>query len=299
MSTKPNGPDPLRTKGETQLARVPETDGMPRPAEELLHELQVYQVELEMQNEELRRAQVELEESRDRYVDLYDFAPVGYLTLTYEALIAEINLTGATLLGMERSQLIHHRFAHCVAAEGRERWNNFFVSALQHDERQSCELVLKRGNGLDFYAHVDCLRIKAGNSGNSVRISFADVSGRKQIEKEQKLLDQRLRDQQFYTRSLIESNIDALMATDPSGIITDVNKQMEVLTGCTRDDLIGTPFKNYFTDPDQAEAGIKLVLSEKKVTTMSLSRAPEMAKKRSCPTMRLLSTIGMEYYRAC
>jgi PAS domain-containing protein len=77
-----------------------------------------------------------------------------------------------------------------------------------------------------------------------VRISFADVSERKQIEEKQKLLDQRLRDQQFYTRALMESNIDALMATDPSGIITDVNKQMEVLTGCTRDELIGTPFKN-------------------------------------------------------
>ena len=59
-----------------------------------------------------------------------------------------------------------------------------------------------------------------------------------------------MRDHQFYTRSLIESNIDALMTTDPHGIITDVNKQMEALTGCTRDELIGAPFKNYFTDPD-------------------------------------------------
>jgi PAS domain S-box-containing protein len=85
------------------------------------------------------------------------------------------------------------------------------------------------------------------------------------------LLDQRLRDQQFYTRSLIESNIDALMTTDPRGIITDVNQQMEALTGCTRDELIGAPFKNYFTDPDRAEAGIKLVLSGTKVTDYELT----------------------------
>ncbi len=84
-------------------------------------------------------------------------------------------------------------------------------------------------------------------------------------------LDQRLRDQQFYTRSLIESNIDALMTTDPSGIITDVNKQMEALTGCTRDELIGAPFKNYFTDPERAEAAIQRVLSEKKVTDYELT----------------------------
>ncbi|MFI3190739.1 MAG: PAS domain S-box protein, partial [Methylococcales bacterium] len=98
-----------------------------------------------------------------------------------------------------------------------------------------------------------------------------DNTARKEIEAEQKLLAQRLRDHQFYTRSLFESNIDALMTTDPSGIITDVNKQMEVLTGCTRDELIGAPFKNYFTDPELAEASIKQVLIDKKVTNYELT----------------------------
>jgi PAS domain S-box-containing protein len=98
-----------------------------------------------------------------------------------------------------------------------------------------------------------------------------DNSARKQVEAEQMKLDQRLRDQQFYTRSLIESHIDALMTTDPAGIITDVNRQMEALTGCTRDELIGAPFKNYFTDPARAEAAIKLVLREKKLTNYELT----------------------------
>ncbi|MDB5610882.1 MAG: Aerobic respiration control sensor protein ArcB [Bradyrhizobium sp.] len=98
-----------------------------------------------------------------------------------------------------------------------------------------------------------------------------DNTARKQIEAEQKQLSQRLRDHQFYTRSLFESNIDAIMTTDPSGIITDVNKQMEVLTGCTRDELIGAPFKNYFTDPDGAETSIKQVLREKKATNYELT----------------------------
>src|ERR1035438_1016235 len=105
-----------------------------------------------------------------------------------------------------------------------------------------------------------------------------DNSARKQVEAEQMKLDQRLRDQQFYTRSLIESNIDALMATDPAGIITDVNKQMEALTGCTRDELIGAPCKNYFTDPDRAEAGIKLVLREKKITNYELTASARDGK---------------------
>ncbi|CAN5834222.1 hypothetical protein BH11PSE12_BH11PSE12_00450 [soil metagenome] len=98
-----------------------------------------------------------------------------------------------------------------------------------------------------------------------------DNTTRKQAEAEQALLDQRLRDQQFYTRSLIESNIDALITTDLHGIISDVNQQMEALTGCTRDELIGAPFKNYFTDQARAELAIKHVLSAGKVRNYELT----------------------------
>ena len=106
-----------------------------------------------------------------------------------------------------------------------------------------------------------------------------DNTARKMVEAEQKKLDQRLRDQQFYTRSLIESNIDAIITTDPAGIITDVNKQMEALTGCTRDELIGAPFKGFFTDPERAEAAIKLVLSEKKVNDYELTACARDGKQ--------------------
>jgi len=98
-----------------------------------------------------------------------------------------------------------------------------------------------------------------------------DNTARKQVEEERTKLDQRLRDQHFYTRSLVESNIDALITTDPRGIITDVNKQTEALTGCTRDELIGAPFKNYFTDSTRADAAINRVLSEGRVTNYELT----------------------------
>jgi PAS domain S-box-containing protein len=98
-----------------------------------------------------------------------------------------------------------------------------------------------------------------------------DNTARKEIEATQELLTQRLRDHQFYTRSLFESNTDAIMTTDPSGIITDVNRQMGLLTSCTRDELIGSPFKNYFTDPQRAEESIKLVLSQRKVIDYELT----------------------------
>jgi PAS domain S-box-containing protein len=149
-------------------------------------------------------------------------------------------------------------------------------------------LVFKASRGIEdiyelTYIRKDGSRFPAVVSVTALRDAQDDIIGylligtdntaRKRIEAEQKLLEaeqkqlsQRLRDHHFYTRSLFESNIDALMATDPSGIITDVNKQMEELTGCTRDELIGAPFKNYFTDPERAEAGIKQVSAERKET---------------------------------
>ena len=141
------------------------------------------------------------------------------------------------------------------------------------------ELTYIRKDGSRFPAVVSVTALRDAQGGIiGYLLIGTDNTARKQIEAEQKLLEaeqkqlsQRLRDHHFYTRSLFESNIDALMATDPFGIITDVNKQMEALTGCTRDELIGAPFKNYFTDPERAEAGIKRVLSEKKLTNYELT----------------------------
>src|SRR5436309_360539 len=136
----------------------------------------------------------------------------------------------------------------------------------------SYELTYIRKDGSRFPAMVSVTALRdAAEAIIGYLLIGTDNTARKLIEAEQKKLDQRLRDQQFYTRSLIESNIDALMTTDAAGIITDVNRQMEALTGCTRDELIGAPFKNYFTDPERAEAGIKLVLREKKITNYELT----------------------------
>ena len=134
------------------------------------------------------------------------------------------------------------------------------------------ELTYIRKDGTRFPALVSVTALRdAQDAIIGYLLIGTDNTARKQVEEEQKKSDQRLRDQQFYTRSLIESNIDALMTTDPSGIITDVNKQMEALTGSTRDELIGAPFKDCFTDPERAEAGIKRVLSEKSVTDYELT----------------------------
>jgi PAS domain S-box-containing protein len=134
------------------------------------------------------------------------------------------------------------------------------------------ELTKVRKDGTRFPALLSVTALRDAHDGIiGYLLIGTDNTARKRAEDERTKLDQRLRDQHFYTRSLIESNIDALMTTDPRGIITDVNKQMEALTDCTRDELIGAPFKNYFTDPERAQAGIDCVLTEKKLTEYELT----------------------------
>ncbi len=130
--------------------------------------------------------------------------------------------------------------------------------------------VRKDGSRLPAVVSVTGLRDANGTILGYLLIG-TDNTARKQVEAEQALLDQRLRDQQFYTRSLIESNIDALMMTDPQGIISDVNQQMVALTGRTRDELIGAPSKNFFTDQLQADAAIQRVLKESRVNDYELT----------------------------
>jgi PAS domain-containing protein len=163
----------LRTKAEAQLSHAPATDSVDRTAEELLHELQVHQIELEMQNDELRRAHAALEESRDRYMDLYDFAPVGYLLLTHDGLIVEINLTATKLLRENRRKLLnrHRRFAAFVVPADADRWYLFFSGIMKRNERKSIELTLRRCDNTEFPVQLDCLC-----ADSTLRITLTDIT---------------------------------------------------------------------------------------------------------------------------
>ena len=134
------------------------------------------------------------------------------------------------------------------------------------------ELTYFRKDGSRFPAIVSVTALRdAQESIIGYLLIGTDNTARKQVEADQARLDQRLRDQQFYTRSLIESNIDALMTTDPQGIITDVNQQMIALTGYKRDELIGAPCRKFFTDPVSADAAIRRVLAENKLSDYELT----------------------------
>ena len=227
MGTRKTGREPpqLRADAETRLARTP-------PAEELLHELQVYQIELEMQNEELKQAHLALEESRDRYLDLYEFAPIGYFTLTREGMISEANLTGAALLGVERKKLLHRRFAHFVTPKDHDRWHQHFMSVVHHGAKQCCELVLKRDDDSIFHARLDSLLGREANDDSPlVCIALADIS-------EQKRSTDRLRASEDRYRQILQTSIDGFWIVSSDGRFLDVNTAYCQMIGYEREELL-------------------------------------------------------------
>lgn len=231
MSNESPPPPQLRDDAEAQLARTPPCEAPTRSAAELLHELQVRQIELETQNEALRQSLVTLEESRDRYVDLYEFAPVGYLTLSREARIAAINLTGATLLGDDRQTLLHQRFTRFVVAEDQDQWRRHFLHAVQPGGKQTCELRLRRCDGTLFAARLDCLCTRSGGAP-ALRIAVTDISAYKQAQ--QSLLESQERFHSFMTHSPIASWI-----VDAEGRYQYVNPTYYKIFGVPATDMIG------------------------------------------------------------
>lgn len=183
--------NPLRKTAEAQLAASMQDDAN-APADPVLHELRVHQLELEIQNEALHEAQVILEESRDRYQDLYEMAPVGYLTLSVDGSIEEINLYGAQLLQDHRPTLLHRQFARYVAPADQHTWHIFWQQALQGHEVQNGEMDLIGRDGTVTTVRVRCAAIRVAGELRGVRIALSDITDLKQALAELKAREDRL-----------------------------------------------------------------------------------------------------------
>ncbi len=239
MEEKTHG-DALRRRAEAILRAHPGDDerlsagGVQR----LLHELRVHQIELEIQNEELRRAQEELEAARDRYVDLYDFAPNGYLTIGENGLIREANLTAATMFGLERSVLLRMPFSRIVATEYQNTYFLHVRRMLATKGRHTCELKLVRADGTDFFGQLDSLHIENRNRRiNGWRTNVINISERKHAQ--QALMEEKER-----VQITLHSIGDAVVTIDPDGIVEYINPVAEVLTGWGAEEACGQPLDN-------------------------------------------------------
>lgn len=223
---------PLRGDAEVQLARAPPDKPPARSAEEILHELQVHQVELEMQNEQLRNTQIELEKSSNRYRDLYEFAPVGYLTLSTEGRITEINLAGASMLGVTRSGLINCNPIAFVASDHREHWQSYFSSALAQSNAPPCELTFKRRDGTSCDVHLESRRADSDGKA-TLRVTLTDITAQKKEE-------EKLRQSEARYRSLFDHGHAVMLVIQPdSGSIVDANAAACRYYGWTRAELLG------------------------------------------------------------
>ena len=171
-----------RRIAEEQLkAKAPEA-GIPLSGDEaqrLLHELQVHQIELEMQNAALRQARDEEEKALERYTDLYDFAPVGYFTLDRDGAIRAANLTGAGLLGIERSRLIGRRFGLFVTAEDRLPFSEFLGKVFAGQGKESCEVTLAAEGNSPRCVQIEAIAFGAGRSAGLQSSTSPRASGPK------------------------------------------------------------------------------------------------------------------------
>ncbi|MDR4503922.1 MAG: PAS domain S-box protein [Candidatus Scalindua sp.] len=225
----------LRKRAETRLkSQVQVSEEMSNSdMKKLIHELEVHQVELQMQNDELLKTQMKLEESRERYANLYDFAPVGYLTFDRDGVIREANLTIADLLATKRNLLINSLFHHFVKREDQDIFYLHRKRIFEGKKAETCELKLKGKDDREWYVRLDSVRVQDSRNNSTCRTVITDITGQKKMENLLKESEER-------HRKLIETAQDAIVC-DVNQVITDWNRSAEKIFGYSKREIIGQP----------------------------------------------------------
>jgi PAS domain S-box-containing protein len=218
----------------------------PQEVRHLLHELQVHQIELEMQNDELRRTQRELEASRDRYADLYDFAPVGYFTLSEASLILEVNLTAAAMLGLERGHLIQQPLTRFIVQQDQDIYYVHRRQLFETGSPQVCEIRLVSMDGSQFHARLEANLVQSSKGHARCRVTLSDITQRVQAE-------EKLRASEAQFLDLYENAPNAYFSIAPDGLVRRCNRRAEELLGCPAEELVGRPVLELYADTPQGK----------------------------------------------
>lgn len=225
----------------------------------LLHELEFQKRELELKNAALRLALAEIEAAHNRYLDLYELSPVGYLTLTRDGLIAEINLTGAELFGIARDDLLDHRFAAYLATDDVERWQPLFASLILHGGQQTAEFKLQRPASGVVYLQLDCLGVRREDERLAVHVTLTDISDKKNAEIAREESEARY-------RAIFDKARNGLVVADlTSKRLLSANEAFLKMVGYSRDELpeLGVPDIHPATEmPQVNQAFAQLVSGE-------------------------------------
>lgn len=193
----------------------------------MLHELHVHQIELEMQNEELRRAQVELDHERARYIDLYDQAPVGYFTLSDQGLIQQANLTAAALLGLPRNELVNQRISRFILQEDQDVYYLLRQQLLKSGEPQSRELRMLKKDGTPFCAQLAATVAHDADGVRMQRVVLNDITERRRSEENLRI-----------AATAFEAQ-EGIIVTDANNVILRVNRAFTRMSGYSAEEVVG------------------------------------------------------------
>jgi PAS domain S-box-containing protein len=210
---------PLRQKAEQLLKNVlSKADLHLSEAEirKLIHELGIFQIELELQNDELIKAKSELQETADKYADLYEFAPSGYFTLSVDGAINQINLHGAQMIGKDRSQLVGSRFAFFLTTDSKPQFSQFLTSVFSSNIQESCEVVVQMPDNENRHLSLTGVHVE---KGNQCLMTALDVSGRKRAE-------EKLMTSERQYRNLVENAIIGIYTTNLEGRFLYANEEL-------------------------------------------------------------------------
>ena len=245
MTKKPAGSTKftgLRRQGD-ELLRTTNRDVAATPvkdAQKLVHELQVHQIELGMQNEELRRTQVELEAARDRYMDLYDFSPAGHLTLDTHGTVVEANLRAGALLGINRKELIGQALARFIARDDQDIFHRHCQEILKTGTRQTCEVYIQKEAGASSCVYLESLAVhEEPGRITHWRTALLDITVRK-------LVEHALRESEMRLQGILDHSPSLIFLKDLHGRYLDANRQFERTFHLTRQDFIGKTDNDLF-----------------------------------------------------
>jgi len=216
----------LKAREQTPRSAFP----VPRSDERLVHELEVHQIELEMQNEELVQSRAQVEAALRQYTDLYDFAPVGYFALARDGAIHQVNLTGANLLGVERDKLIGRRFGIFLSPQSRTDLSTLLEKVFGSQQKETCEVALQKDGTVPLWVHIEAT---ASEDGQGCRAAVVDVSELKRTEQALRISEEK------FMKTFQSSPDVILLTTVPDGKIVDVNISAVHITGYSVEELLG------------------------------------------------------------